>query len=126
MDSLRLPTVPAPAPATHPWRDRVLIAIVAVLLLVMATIDPLGGAAIRLEKRRPSPWPPAKLLASPAAFAAAFGQSFADRFGMRSALILAQHLALVDIFGVSLALLAGRGRPITRSPLPRHALGFGF
>ena len=101
MDSLRLPTVPAPAPATHPWRDRVLIAIVAVLLLVMATIAPLGDAAIRLEKRRPAAWPPAKLLASPAAFAAAFGQAFADRFGMRSALILAQHRALVDIFGVS-------------------------
>ena len=41
------------------------------------------------------------LLASPATFAAAFGQAFADRFGMRSALILAQHWALVDIFGVS-------------------------
>src|SRR4029079_9512333 len=101
MDALRRPTVPAPAPATHPWRDRLLIAIVAVLLLVMATIAPLGSAAIRLEKRRPSPWPPAKQLASPAAFAAAFGQAFADRFGMRSALILAQHRALVDIFGVS-------------------------
>jgi alginate O-acetyltransferase complex protein AlgJ len=101
MDSLRLPTVPAPAPATHPWRDRVLIAIVAVLLLVMATIDPLGGAAIRWEKRRTSAWPSAKMLRSPETFAAAFSQAFADRFGMRSALILAQHRALVDIFGVS-------------------------
>ncbi len=101
MDPLRLPTVPPPAPATHPWRDRVLIAIVAVLLLVMATIAPLGGAAIRWEKRRAAAWPSAKQLASPAVFAAAFGQAFADRFGMRSALILAQHRALVDIFVVS-------------------------
>src|SRR5215471_16282847 len=101
MDALRLPTVPPPAPATHPWRDGVLIAIVAVLLLVMATIDPLGGAAISWEKRRTSAWPSAKMLRSPAEFAAAFGEAFDDRFGMRSALILAQHRALVDIFGVS-------------------------
>jgi hypothetical protein len=101
MDPLRLPTVPPPAPATHPWRDGVLIAIVAVLLLAMATVDPLGGAAIRWEKRRAAAWPSAKMLRSPAAFAAAFGQAFADRFGMRSALIVAQHRALVDIFGVS-------------------------
>ena len=52
MDPLRLPTVPPPAPATHPWRDRALIAIVAVLLPVMATVDPLRGAAIRWEQRR--------------------------------------------------------------------------
>ena len=101
MDPLRLPTVPPPAPATHPWRDRALIAIVAVLLPVMATIDPLRGAAIRWEQRRAAAWPPAAMLASPAKFGAAFGQAFADRFGMRSALILGQHWALVDIFGVS-------------------------
>ena len=101
MDPLHLPPVPAPAPATHPWRDGVVIAVVAVLLLVMATIDSLSGAAIRLEKRRPSAWPSAKTLRSPAAFAAAFGQAFDDRFGMRSLLILAQHRVLVDIFGVS-------------------------
>jgi hypothetical protein len=41
------------------------------------------------------------MLASPAKFGAAFGQAFADRFGMRSALIVGQHWALVDIFGVS-------------------------
>jgi hypothetical protein len=101
MDPLRLPTVPPPAPATHPWRDRALIAIVAVLLPVMATLDPLRGAAIRWEQRRAATWPPAALLASPAKFGAAFGQAFADRFGMRSALIVGQHWALVDIFGVS-------------------------
>ena len=101
MDSLRLPAVPPPAPATHPWRDRVLIAIVAVLLPVMAWVDPLGGAAIKWEKRRASTWPPMALLKSPAQFGADFSQAFADRFGMRSALILAQHRALVDIFGVS-------------------------
>ncbi len=101
MDPLRLPTVPPPAPATHPWRDRALIAIVAVLLPVMATLDPLRGAAIKWEQRRASAWPPAAMLASPAKFGAAFGQAFADRFGMRSALIVGQHWALVDIFGVS-------------------------
>jgi hypothetical protein len=101
MDPLRLPTVPPPAPATHPWRDRALIAIVAVLLPVMATVDPLRGAAIRWEQRRAAAWPPAAMLATPAKFGAAFGQAFADRFGMRSALIVAQHWALVDIFGVS-------------------------
>jgi hypothetical protein len=41
------------------------------------------------------------MLATPAKFGAAFGQALADRFGMRSALIVAQHWALVDIFGVS-------------------------
>jgi len=101
MDPLRLPTVPPPAPATHPWRDRALIAIVAVLLPVMATVDPLRGAAIRWEQRRAAAWPPVAMLATPAKFGAAFGQAFADRFGMRSALIVAQHWALVDIFGVS-------------------------
>ena len=101
MDPLRLPTVPPPAPATHPWRDRALIAIVAVLLPVMATVDPLRGAAIRWEQRRAAAWPPVAMLATPAKFGAAFGQAFADRFGMRSALIVAQHWALVDIFDVS-------------------------
>ena len=101
MDPLRLPTVPPPAPATHPWRDRMLIAIVAVLLPVMAALDPLRGAAIKWEQRRAATWPPVAMLASPATFGAAFGQAFADRFGMRSALIVAQHWALVDIFGVS-------------------------
>ena len=101
MDSLRLPTVPPPAPATHPWRDRVLIALVALLLPVMAWVDPLGGAAIKWEKRRASTWPPAASLTSPATFGAAFSQAFADRFGMRSVFIVLQHWALVDIFGVS-------------------------
>ena len=101
MNPLRLPTVPPPAPATHPWRDRALIAIVAVLLPVMATVDPLRGAAIRWEQRRAAAWPPVAMLATPAKFGAAFGQAFADRFGMRSALIVAQHWALVDIFDVS-------------------------
>ena len=101
MDTLRLPTVPPPAPATHPWRDRALIAIFAVLLPVIATYDPLHGAALRMEQRRAAAWPSVAMLASPAKFGAAFGQAFADRFGMRSALIGAQHWALVDIFGVS-------------------------
>jgi alginate O-acetyltransferase complex protein AlgJ len=101
MDSLRLPTVPPPAPATHPWRDRVLIAIVAVLLPVMAIYDPLGGAAIKWEKRRAAAWPSTDMLATPKRFGAAYSQAFADRFGMRSALIVAQHWALVDIFGAS-------------------------
>ena len=38
MDSLRLPTVPAPAVATHPWRDRVLIA--AMAFLAAGTYNP--------------------------------------------------------------------------------------
>jgi len=101
MDTLRLPAVPPPAPATHPWRDRVLIALVAVLLPVMAWVDPLGGAAIKWEKRRASQWPPVSRLKSPAKFGAEFSQAFADRFGMRSALIVLQHWALVDVFGVS-------------------------
>jgi alginate O-acetyltransferase complex protein AlgJ len=101
MDSLRLPAVPPPAPATHPWRDWALIAIVAALLLLMATYDPLHGAAIRWEQRHATKWPPAAMLASPSAFGAKFGQAFADRFGMRSAFIVGHHWALVDIFGVS-------------------------
>lgn len=101
MDTLRLPTVPPPAPATHPWRDRALIAIFAVLLPVMATLDPLRGAAMVWEQRRATAWPRAALLASPAKFGDAFTQAFADRFGMRSVLIVAQHWALVDVFGVS-------------------------
>jgi alginate O-acetyltransferase complex protein AlgJ len=101
MDSLRLPAVPPPAPATHPWRDRILIGIVAVLLPVMATVDPLRGAAIRWEQRRAAAWPPMAMLASPSKFGAAFSQAFADRFGTRSAFIVGQHWALVDIFRVS-------------------------
>ena len=101
MDPLRLPTVPPPAPATHPWRDRALIAIVAILLPAMATLDPLRGAAIRWEQRRAAAWPPVAMLTTPTKFGTAFGQAFADRFGMRSALIVGQHWALVDIFGVS-------------------------
>jgi len=79
----------------------VLIALVAVLLPVMAWVDPLGGAAIKWEKRRASQWPPVSRLKSPAKFGAEFSQAFADRFGMRSALIVLQHWALVDVFGVS-------------------------
>jgi alginate O-acetyltransferase complex protein AlgJ len=101
MDHLRLPTVPPPAPATHPWRDRALIAIVAVLLPVTAALNPPRGPAIMSEQRRAAAWPSLAMLASPEKFGAAFGQAFADRFGMRTTLIIAQHWALVDIFGVT-------------------------
>ncbi len=101
MDPLQLPTVPAQAAATHPWRDRIVIALFVVLLPVMAAVDPLHGKAAAWEQRRPEPWPSTSMLSAPAAFGRAFELAFDDRFGMRSALILAQHWAMIDVFGVS-------------------------
>ena len=101
MDPLRLPTVPDPAPATHAWRDRVLIALFVAMLPAMAALDPLRGQALASEQRRAEDWPSMATMTSPATFASRCERAFADRFGMRSALILAQHLVLVDAFGVS-------------------------
>ena len=112
-DPLALPPVPPPAPATHPARDRVLavlfvvlIALPGVLLPALARIG-VGGPlmnrlgaqpTLELENRNAAPWP---AIAATRAFPAAFDRAFSDRFFGRSALVVAHHAALVDVFGVS-------------------------
>jgi alginate O-acetyltransferase complex protein AlgJ len=106
-DSLALPPVPPPAPATHPWRD----AAVAAGFCAALALGGLGAlrapAALEFEFRALAPWPAPKMLRT---FPAEFERAFADRFGGRSALLRLHHRAMVDLFGVSPApnVLIGR------------------
>jgi len=112
-DPLTLPPVPPPAPATHPMRDRALVVLFVVLIALPGVLLPalawvgVGGPlmnrlgaqpTLELENRRAAPWP---ALAATRAFPAAFDRAFSDRFFGRSALVVAHHAALVDVFGVS-------------------------
>jgi alginate O-acetyltransferase complex protein AlgJ len=99
-DLLSLPPVPPPAPATHPWRDRIVAALFALALAV-----PLAALALTwsrtmtvFEKRPMAPWPAFELTT---AFPPAFERAFADRFGGRDILIRVHHAALLQLFGVS-------------------------
>ena len=100
VDSLSLPPVPPPAPATHAARDRIVAAMFAVALAV-----PLAALAFTwsrtttlFEKRPMAPWPAFALSTS---FPPAFESAFADRFGGRDRLIRWHHAALLELFGVS-------------------------
>ena len=91
-----LPTVPPPAPADHPWRDWLTLA-----LFILAIVLPLAGAiahrhatSVAFEKRSASPWPDPPSSMRDGSFARAFESAFDDRFGGRDELIHLHHLAL--------------------------------
>ena len=102
--SLALPPVPPPAPAAHPWRDRIVA-----LLFVLALVIPLAGVVMKrnleetaFEKRRTVAWPAApSSLAAWRTFPSAFEAAFADRFGGRDRLIALHHFTKTAVFGVS-------------------------
>jgi hypothetical protein len=100
VDALSLPPVPAAAPATHPWRDRVIATLFAFGLAVplAALTFTWSTTMTRFEKRAMAPWPAFALAPS---FPPAFERAFADRFGGRDSLIHAHHASLLGIFGVS-------------------------
>jgi hypothetical protein len=100
IDTLALPPVPAPAPATHPWRDRIVAALFAFGLAapLFALAFTWSTTMTRFEKRAMAPWPAFTLTTS---FPPAFERAFADRFGGRDSLIHAHHASLLGLFGVS-------------------------
>jgi alginate O-acetyltransferase complex protein AlgJ len=108
-DPLALPSVPAPAPATHPLRDLTLaIAFVAVLAVTgLGALKTPAQPVLEFENRAVTQWPSGPW---DAAFARNFERAFGDRFGVRNTLLRAHHLALVYGFGVSPAsnVLLGR------------------
>ena len=106
-DPLALPRVPAPAPADHPWRDRILAASFVLALPALALVDPLGGVSTVWENRAPVRWPQ---LSPVVGFPTRFEQAFADRFHSRSALLLFQHAVVAGLFRTSPApnVLMGR------------------
>jgi alginate O-acetyltransferase complex protein AlgJ len=99
-DSLALPPVPPPAPATHPWRDRIVAALFAIALAAppLALTVTWSRTVTLFEKRAMAPWPSAEWATT---FPPAFERAFADRFGGRDALIRLHHASLLGYFGVS-------------------------
>jgi alginate O-acetyltransferase complex protein AlgJ len=108
-DPLALPRVPPAAPATHPWRDRMVTALFALALgvpLVALTFS--WSRTMTLFENRPmAPWPALELARS---FPPELERAFGDRFGGRDLLIRLHHAALIKFFGVSglAAVLPGR------------------
>jgi hypothetical protein len=103
-DPLALPPVPPPAPATHPWRDRAVVAlfVLALALPALALVATWSRTTTRFENRPTAAWPaPATAWTQPRAFTAAFERAFADRFGGRDALIRLHHGAKAVAFGTS-------------------------
>ncbi len=98
-DPLALPPVPAPAAATHPVRDKVLLWLLALSLAMpgLALVVTWSRTNTLFENRPAVAWP------TPfgAGFTAAFERAFADRFGGRDQLIWLHHAAKVGIFGIS-------------------------
>jgi hypothetical protein len=92
VDALALPAVPPPAPATHPWRDRVLVALFVAALVLLALVDPLRGHRLDVENRSPAAWPG---WPSSADWFARFDAAFSDRFRGRPALVALQHAVAV-------------------------------
>jgi hypothetical protein len=99
-DSLSLPPVPPPAPATHPRRDRIVAALFAIALAVplLMLAFTWSRTTTLFEKRAMAPWPSVELATT---FPPAFERAFADRFGGRDALIRLHHASLLEFFGVS-------------------------
>ncbi len=110
-DRLALPPVPAPAPDSHPVRDRVLVALFALALVV-----PLGGLLMKpgertipFENRNAEPWPTLSPTPSMRDVVSGFERAFADRFGGRDALIRLYRDASLLVFH--------------RSPAPKVLIG---
>ncbi len=100
MDTLSLPPVPPPAPALHPFRDRIAAALFALALAVplVALSFTWSRTTTLFEKRAMAPWPS---FAWSTGFPPAFESAFADRFGGRDRLIRLHHASLLRYFGVS-------------------------
>ena len=102
-DTLALPSVPPPAPATHPIRDALLVALL-LLPLVAAGIGAYLSrdlANLPLEKRRAHAWPAATLHGPVRDLTSAFERAFGDRFGGRDLLARVHHAIKAKGFGVS-------------------------
>ncbi len=99
-DSLSLPPVPPPAPATHPRRDRIVAALFALAIAAppLALTFTWSRTTTLFEKRAMAPWPSMEWAT---AFPPAFERAFADRFGGRDMLIRLHHASLLEFFGVS-------------------------
>ena len=108
-DPLSLPPVPPAAPATHPWRDRIVVAVFAIGAVVpLVALTATWSRTTTLFENRPmAPWPALELARS---FPPAFERAFGDRFGGRDLLIRLHHASLMGFFGVSglAAVLPGR------------------
>jgi alginate O-acetyltransferase complex protein AlgJ len=103
-DLLALPRVPAPAPVSHPLRDRVLalMFVIAIALPGLALVRTATRTATLFENRPPAAWPQtAAAIASWSEFTGAFERAFADHFGGRNALIRVDHVVKAGVFGVS-------------------------
>lgn len=100
LDPLSLAPVPPPAPATHPWRDRIVAVLFALALAVplLALALTWSRTMTVFEKRPMAPWPGFELTT---AFPPAFERAFADRFGGRDVLIRVHHATLLEYLGVS-------------------------
>ena len=103
-DPLALPPVPPPAPDTLTWRDRIVVSLFA-LALVLPLLGVLQKRNLELtafENRRTVAWPAAPTTqASMRSWPPAFEAAFADRFGGRDSLIGLHHFAKTALFSVS-------------------------
>ena len=99
-DPLSLPPVPPPAPAGHPWRDRIVAALFGLSLGVplVGLTGTWARTMTQFENRPTAPWPAPELARQ---FPPAFERAFGDRFGGRDLLIRLHHASLVKLFGVS-------------------------
>jgi alginate O-acetyltransferase complex protein AlgJ len=104
--------VPPPAPAGHPLRDALLVAILLAPLIAagLGTYVSRGLETLPFEKRRAHPWPSPASTTSVREFTAAFERAFDDRFGGREYLARLHHGIEARIFRTSSApnVLLGR------------------
>jgi hypothetical protein len=100
MDSTALPTVPPPAPGSHPWRDRILALVFIALVTspAVALVWTSGRTSLRFEHRAAEPWPTPTF---ERAYPGRFERWFGDRFGWRDTLLAVHHAVLADFFRVS-------------------------
>ncbi len=92
--------IPAPAPADHPWRDKLVAIAFFVVVAVpgLALVFTAKDTVTRFENRAMAPWP------APSAsrtFPQAFERAFSDRFGGRDGLVVLHHAGRLALFGVS-------------------------
>jgi hypothetical protein len=106
-DPLALPAVPPPAPADHPWRDRIVAALFVIALPALALVNPLGDRWQVQENRAQAGWPSLLPLET---YPSRFEQAFNDRFGGRRLLLLVEQTVTAGVFRTSPAanVLLGR------------------